>query len=860
MHTFLRPRPQTDAEQEEGPSCLTVVDSSHVVYHPRARHGRQANDVQFGFTEVLDAHATQREVFEKTTMQPLRNMLVMRSNALMFTLGITNSGKTHTMLGTDVDAGVIPRCLDVLFHSLRRNLASPCTFKIDDASRIPYVQSADDAEQDRRATKGKKKTNTTASTDAYDFSNDIDAESLYGVFVSYIEIYNEKIIDLGSSPSSWENGARPRVIEDPSKAYSYVSNIREAEVHSVGDAMAFLEAGLQNRSVAATALNAASSRSHCVFTIRLLRARKKDLSKELDCPVQMTQMCLVDLAGSERAARTQHGGERLREANFINSSLTTLRICINQLREKQSSAADKFVNYRESVLTQLFKSFFIGNGTVSLILCTSQSAADADETRHVLEFAAVAQELKTATTPLPHLLPGRSHAARLQEEARNAMKPQPRFPMHAELDIVAAAAGVDHLRPGKSTDELAAYERETEAQYTQCMQDLDAVDQNFLEHLEDTERYIDNLEHDLSSTKESLSQEIQHSSSLDSQLRACMDELAQLKRHVADLMDMQASQRRELDDKEKEATKLRTENMRVTRDGKMQQRHAEEVQEFQRQIQALRQERQEQEAELDEARHVISVLKEILQEEGPSGQSRRLSLGKRHFSTSDVAASFGRPSNEFAVRFRDQAETHVYTPDISTIDPEATPSSDDAPKSTILTVEDKKAKKSILNHRPKGFIEPDTIISRKIKEKHTTVSTPKLKQFLGRLGKIKNDKYLLHHQDDRNEDHIIKGDVSKTIGGGVSVEFTGMDSITTTNMPTSTISQVTSASSLAPPMKPLSNLKRKGGEAADATDAKEDSIGKRTRRAEEVRERCGVGLLRNTGTLGVSVQHKIIKK
>ena len=54
---------------------------------------------------------------------------------------------------------------------------------------------------------------------------------------------------MSSLQGSWENGARPRVIEDPSKAYSYVSNIREAEVHSVGDAMAFLEAGLQNRSV-----------------------------------------------------------------------------------------------------------------------------------------------------------------------------------------------------------------------------------------------------------------------------------------------------------------------------------------------------------------------------------------------------------------------------------------------------------------------------------------------------------------------------------------------------------------------------------------------------------------------------------
>lgn len=38
-----------------------------------------------------------------------------------------------------------------------------------------------------------------------------------------------------------------------------------------------------------------------------------------------SQLALVDLAGSERMARTGAGGERLREAGNINSSLMTLR-------------------------------------------------------------------------------------------------------------------------------------------------------------------------------------------------------------------------------------------------------------------------------------------------------------------------------------------------------------------------------------------------------------------------------------------------------------------------------------------------------------------------------------------------------
>ena len=39
-------------------------------------------------------------------------------NGLLFTYGITNSGKTYTMTGEPDNAGILPRCLDILFNSI----------------------------------------------------------------------------------------------------------------------------------------------------------------------------------------------------------------------------------------------------------------------------------------------------------------------------------------------------------------------------------------------------------------------------------------------------------------------------------------------------------------------------------------------------------------------------------------------------------------------------------------------------------------------------------------------------------------------------------------------------------------------
>ena len=53
---------------------------------------------------------------------------------------MTNSGKTFTMQGTEFNAGIVPRSIATLFTGLSRNMAPSYTFKVDDATRIPYVQ------------------------------------------------------------------------------------------------------------------------------------------------------------------------------------------------------------------------------------------------------------------------------------------------------------------------------------------------------------------------------------------------------------------------------------------------------------------------------------------------------------------------------------------------------------------------------------------------------------------------------------------------------------------------------------------------------------------------------------------------
>ena len=125
-------------------------------------------------------------------------------------------------------------------------------------------------------------------------------------------------------------------------------------------------------------LNHNSSRSHCIFTVKMVRVADKDQPHM--ARVSMLSFC--DLAGSERIKKTMNTGDRQKEAGNINTSLLVLGRCIKAIRHNQmikDVRKHQIIPYRDSKLTRLFQSYFTGCGKVSMIVNISQSSYLFDE-------------------------------------------------------------------------------------------------------------------------------------------------------------------------------------------------------------------------------------------------------------------------------------------------------------------------------------------------------------------------------------------------------------------------------------------------------------------------------------------------
>ncbi|XP_063170082.1 kinesin-like protein KIF23 isoform X8 [Candoia aspera] len=439
---YCRVRPVSVPDQE---CCIEVISRTTVQVHPPdgyriARNG-EYKEVQYSFKEVFGTSISQRRVFD-VVAKPLVEDLIHGKNGLLFTYGVTGSGKTHTMTGSPGEGGLLPRCLDMIFNSIGPFQAKRYVFNLDDKNGVE-VQCEVDAllERQKREALPVPKTpvgKRQIDPEIADMINvqdnckldDVDEDSVYSVFVSYIEIYNNYIYDLlDESPfdptkPKWNNCGTPlrnadftfpqsKILREDQNHNMYVAGCTEVEVKTTEEAFEVFWRGQKKRRIAHTQLNRESSRSHSVFLIKLAQA---PLSADGDNVLQerelisLSQLSLVDLAGSERTNRTKAEGNRLREAGNINQSLMTLRTCIEALRENQTYGINKMVPYRDSKLTHLFKNYFDGEGKVRMIVCVNPKAEDYDESLQVMRFAEITQEVEVARPadkPLYGLTPGR---------------------------------------------------------------------------------------------------------------------------------------------------------------------------------------------------------------------------------------------------------------------------------------------------------------------------------------------------------------------------------------------------------------------------------------------------------------------
>nr|CDJ92795.1 Kinesin domain containing protein [Haemonchus contortus] len=387
-----------------GPTpCLAVAEENIIRCIPpptlQKRDGTpyQSKDFEFGY--VFDESDRQQVVFERCAVDLIEHLLKGK-NGLLFTYGVTGSGKTYTMTGkpTPEETGLLPRTLDVVFNSID-NKVDRCVF-------YPNGRNGFGIRPKMEATLARRQ----AEMERLQVSSEIEQRYMErlvvpgyndnyvcSVFVSYVEIYNNYCYDLLET----KNTLTKREIRLDINNIVYVDGAREVEVDNSDEALELFCKGEERRRTSDTILNKESSRSHSVFTIRLVMAPFDSTSYSVypdsdPNRIVVSQLSLVDLAGSERAKRTQNVGDRLAEAASINKSLMVLRQCIEKLRRNQRSALHETVPYRDAKLTMLFKNFFEGAGKVRMIICANPKPSDFEENLNVLSFAEESQSVRVA--------------------------------------------------------------------------------------------------------------------------------------------------------------------------------------------------------------------------------------------------------------------------------------------------------------------------------------------------------------------------------------------------------------------------------------------------------------------------------
>lgn len=388
IRVAARFRPLSDNEKKSSEEALAVrfgADGKTCTLVLPKIHG--VNEFRFSYDYIFQPDSDQIDVYNSVA-KPIVESVLNGFNGAILAYGQTGSGKTHTMLGpagakafvedAEVDfesLGITPRALhDLVTHA-----------------------TANDGNVQLRA--------------------------------SYVEIYNEHVIDLLSPAKSTliVKDALPKsaAMREETQAL-YLPTVTETPIGSVREALEVMRTGNKNRHQAQTKMNRHSSRSHAVFVVSIVNAIDQSRQK-------FGQLYLVDLAGSERVLKTGVEGAQLEEAKNINKSLLALGQVIWSLAHKH-----KHIPYRDSKLTQLLRNCLGGNARTAVLISASPHIDNSGETLSALRFGARASLVQNAAHE--NIAEDAKELKRMLERAREDLNELRKHCRRLEAELVASRA------------------------------------------------------------------------------------------------------------------------------------------------------------------------------------------------------------------------------------------------------------------------------------------------------------------------------------------------------------------------------------------------------------------------------------
>ncbi|KAK2859641.1 hypothetical protein Q5P01_004261 [Channa striata] len=302
---------------------------------------------------------SQEEVYSRVCQQVVQGALDGYNGTVMC-FGQTGAGKTYTMTGSTglyKQRGIIPRALQEVFQEVEKR-----------------------------------------------------TEYSFSVHLSYLEIYNETMVDLLSSVqgSSQQFSRGMVVMEEPGRGV-FIRGLSLHPVHREEDALNLLFEGEMNRIIGSHAMNRNSSRSHCIFSVHI-ESRSRTMS---DAKYVTSKLNLVDLAGSERLGKTGSEGQILKEATYINKSLSFLEQAILALADSRR----EHVPFRQTKLTHALKDSLGGNCNTVFVANIYGEASQIEETISTLRFASRMKCVRTDPAVNEHVDPA-LQIKKLQKEVQ----------------------------------------------------------------------------------------------------------------------------------------------------------------------------------------------------------------------------------------------------------------------------------------------------------------------------------------------------------------------------------------------------------------------------------------------------------
>lgn len=358
VQVAVRVRPYNQREIQEGAVlCISMSGQQTTIFNKSTNYSKQfIFDYSYwshdGFIENEDSglfikdspssnYADQGKVFNDIGKGVLNNAWE-GYHCCLFAYGQTGSGKSYSMVGYGKNKGIIPVTCEMIFSQVEER----------SSSNIEYIINA-----------------------------------------SMIEIYNEQVHDLLVHPSNRVQGGL-KVRQDKTQGV-FVENLTRENCQSYEEINRLLELGNKHRTVAATNMNATSSRAHTILTISFTQIfYEESTGKPLNR--KQSNINLVDLAGSERAGKTGATGERLQEGSSINKSLSTLGKVITTLAKKSAGQLGKneVIPYRESKLTRILQNALGGNSKTTMIAAISPALFNFEESLSTLRYADAVKSIK----------------------------------------------------------------------------------------------------------------------------------------------------------------------------------------------------------------------------------------------------------------------------------------------------------------------------------------------------------------------------------------------------------------------------------------------------------------------------------